>query len=338
MSKPIDLNNKTVVISRTDSIGDVVLTLPMCGWLKKTYPNCKIIFLGRSYTRPVLEAYSPIDEVHAWDEIETLPVQARVEVIKSWEAVAFIHVFPDKEIAKVVKKAKVPFRIGTSHRSFHLLTCNIRPNFTRKGANEHESQLNFHLLKSYGIKKLPNLEEIIEFQQDFKPKGALSEEILQSINPNQKKIVLHAKSKGSAMEWPLDNFEVLAKELAQKDYQVFFTGTKQEGAAIRGKIPTHRNIFDVTGQMDLRSFIAFLQQMDGIVACSTGPLHIAASLGVKAIGLYPMQRPMHPGRWQPIGKDVTVLVDKDEEHKKEQGNSIELNIDVAAVLAVIQDK
>lgn len=332
MSKSIDLNNKTVVISRTDSLGDVVLTLPMCGWLKKTYPDCKIIFLGRSYTRPILDAYPHIDEIHAWDEIESLPVQARVEAIKAWEATVFIHVFPDKEISKVVKKAKVPFRIGTSHRSYHLLTCNIKPNFTRKGADEHESQLNFQLLKSYGLKELPTLEAIIELQKDFNPTTTIPEEILESISPNQKKVVLHAKSKGSAKEWSLDNFEVLAKELAQRDYQVFFTGTKQEGAAIRGKIPTHRNIFDVTGQMDLRAFIAFLQKMDGIVACSTGPLHIAASLGVKAIGLYPTQRPMHPGRWRPIGENVTVLVNKDEESKKEQQETTELNIDVAEVL------
>ncbi len=332
MSKPIDLNHKTVVISRTDSIGDVVLTLPMCGWLKKTYPDCKLLFLGRAYTQPVLEAYPFIDEIYDWGVIENLPVQARVEAIKAWNANVFIHVFPDKEIAKVVKKAKVPFRIGTSHRSYHLLTCNIRPNFTRKGSDKHESQLNFQLLKSYGIKELPTLDEIIELQKAFNPVASIPEGVLQSISPKQKKVVLHAKSKGSAKEWSLDNFEVLAKELAQRDYQVFFTGTKQEGAAIRGKIPTHRNIFDVTGQMDLRAFIAFLQTMDGIVACSTGPLHIAAALGVKAVGLYTDQRPMHPGRWQPIGENVTVLVDKGQGTKKEQQEVSELSIDVTEVL------
>lgn len=333
MSKVIDLNNKTVVISRTDSIGDVVLTLPMCGWLKKTYPTCKILFLGMSYTRPILEAYPQIDEIHAWDEIENLPVQARVEAIKAWDVTAFIHVFPDKEIAKVVKKAKVPYRIGTSHRSYHLLSCNIRPNFTRKGADEHESQLNFHLLKPCGIKKLPTLSEITNLQKNFNAIIEIPETILKSINPNQKKIALHAKSKGSAKEWSLENFGILARKLAEKEYQVFFTGTKQDGAIIRGKIPSHRNIFDVTGQMDLNVFIAFLKQMDGIVACSTGPLHIAASLSVKAVGLYPSQRPMHPGRWKPIGDDVTVLVNKDEEHTKEQKKTSELNIDVTEVLA-----
>ena len=44
----------TLVLSRTDSIGDTILTLPMAGMLKKTFPGCRIVFLGRSYTRDVV--------------------------------------------------------------------------------------------------------------------------------------------------------------------------------------------------------------------------------------------------------------------------------------------
>ncbi|MEM8966575.1 MAG: glycosyl transferase, partial [Bacteroidota bacterium] len=33
----------------------------------------------------------------------------------------------------------------------------------------------------------------------------------------------------------------------------------------------------------------------------TGPLHIAAASGIYTLGLYPDKRPMHAGRWGPIG-------------------------------------
>lgn len=54
--------------------------------------------------------------------------------------------------------------------------------------------------------------------------------------------------------------------------------------------------------------ISFIAQIDGVLAASTGPLHIAAALGKHAIGLYAPMRPIHPGRWAPLGKKATFLV------------------------------
>ena len=55
--------------------------------------------------------------------------------------------------------------------------------------------------------------------------------------------------------------------------------------------------------------MGFINQADGIVAASTGPLHIAAALGKFAVGIYPPIKPMHPGRWAPIGEKATFLVE-----------------------------
>ncbi len=51
-----------ILISRTDSIGDTVLTLPVAGALKKYFPDMKIGYLGNAYTRPVIEACKWIDD------------------------------------------------------------------------------------------------------------------------------------------------------------------------------------------------------------------------------------------------------------------------------------
>jgi ADP-heptose:LPS heptosyltransferase len=45
-----------------------------------------------------------------------------------------------------------------------------------------------------------------------------------------------------------------------------------------------------------------------LVAASTGPLHLAAALGIYALGIYPPIRPMHPGRWAPVGEKAKVFV------------------------------
>ena len=62
--KQVDaLSIQRILISRTDSIGDVVLTLPLCVWLKKQFPNVYIIFLGRTYTEPVISCLPEVDEI-----------------------------------------------------------------------------------------------------------------------------------------------------------------------------------------------------------------------------------------------------------------------------------
>jgi heptosyltransferase-3 len=50
-----------ILISRTDSIGDVILSLPMAGILKNKFPNATISFLGKNYTRDIINACTHIE-------------------------------------------------------------------------------------------------------------------------------------------------------------------------------------------------------------------------------------------------------------------------------------
>jgi ADP-heptose:LPS heptosyltransferase len=61
---------KRIIISRTDSIGDVVLTLPLCAWLKEKFPEVKLTFLGKNYTREVVNSFDCVDEFISVEEIE----------------------------------------------------------------------------------------------------------------------------------------------------------------------------------------------------------------------------------------------------------------------------
>jgi ADP-heptose:LPS heptosyltransferase len=309
MSKISDLTNKRILISRTDSIGDVVLTLPLCVWLKKQHPSCTIIFLGNRYTKPVLACLPEIDEIVAWSELEDMPISSRVEFFRALKIDICIHIFPNKEIASIARKAKIPVRIGTSHRSFHLLTCTIRPNFSRKNSNLHESQLNFELLKPLGLKEIPTLEEIqiltTSFQKSYEN---LPEFINVCLQSSTKKIILHPKSQGSAVEWPIEKYVLLANACLAAGYTVIFTGTDQEGAQFRGHLPSHPNCIDTTGKLTLAQLIYLISQVDTLVACSTGPLHLAGILGKNAIGLFSPKRPIHPGRWKPLGLKTSILV------------------------------
>jgi len=330
---------KRIVISRTDSIGDVMLTLPICVWLKNNIENVELIFLGSGYTKPVVDCFSVIDEFLDWKAMDGIPSSQRAVAFSELRADAIIHVFPNKEIASLAKKSRIPMRIGTSHRSFHLLTCSHRINFTRKKSNLHESQLNFELLRPFGLKEIPNLEEVIQMTKAFVvPHVALPELVQKELDKGKKTIILHPKSQGSALEWPVEKYIQLANELIQKDYLVFFTGTQAEGKLFRHELPELPEIIDLTGKLSLEELIYFISKVDNLVACSTGPLHIAGFTGIRTIGLFSPKKPIHPGRWKPLGKNISILTNDPDcpVCKKGKNCLCVLDIPVAKVLAEIE--
>lgn len=293
-----------IIISRTDSIGDVVLTLPLCAWLREKFPEVKLTFLGRNYTRDVVACFDCVDEFISLEEIEALPVINRLNFINSD---AFIHVFPRNELAVMAKKARIPMRIGTSHRVYHLLNCTHRLNFSRKNSNLHESQLNFELVKPLGIKEIPSLEEINVSLFHFKIPSVDLPDFLAELDFSNT-VILHPKSQGSAMEWPLENYIELAERLVKMGKTICLTGTEAEGLQFRSQVPKHANIIDTTGRLTLTQLIKLCASAEGLVACSTGPYHLSAVYGKKAIGLFSLRRPIHPGRWAALGQKSAALV------------------------------
>jgi heptosyltransferase-3 len=299
---------KRILISRTDSIGDVMLTLPMCVWLKDHFVDVELIYLGRAYTQPVVECFSVVDRFVDWENVSALPTAEKLTFFRQLDVDAIIHVFPNKEIASLARKARIPNRIGTSHRSYHLLTCTHRVGFSRKNSPLHEAQLNFELLRPLGLKKLPSLSDISESVHAFRiPEIVLPEYLELLLSKHPKTVILHPKSQGSALEWPLDSFIQLALQLSHKGYLVFFTGTEYEGSSFRKKLPVNELIIDLSGKLSLTQLISFIARCKNMVACSTGPLHIAGFCGIRTVGLFSPKRPIHPGRWAALGNNVRIL-------------------------------
>jgi ADP-heptose:LPS heptosyltransferase len=203
--------------------------------------------------------------------------------------------------------------VGTAHRRYHITTCNKLVFFTRKRSELHEAQLNFKLLGGLVDGGFPGLEEIWKLYglENIEP---LEKSFSGLLDPNRFNLILHPKSKGSAREWGWENFSRLLDIMPKERFKVFVTGTEKEGKALRdeGFWGDGTNATDLTGKLSLSQFLSFINASDGLIAASTGPLHLAAAMGKHAIGLYPPIRPMHPGRWAPVGKNATYIVmDKD---------------------------
>jgi ADP-heptose:LPS heptosyltransferase len=293
---------RKIIISRTDNLGDVILTLPMAGYIKQHHPSTQVLFLGKAYTRPLIESSIHVDEF-----IDREAMLADPNAFKSLQADAIVFVFPDRALARLAFQADIPVRIGTSHRWFHWLYCNRLVPLSRRNSKQHEAQLNLQLLRPlgldfsgeagdvpafYGLSKVPSAPDVAHWE------------------PDRFHLILHPKSKGSAREWPMENYQALVQALSPEQFQIFITGTALEGELIRQQMPEllqYPHVTDLTGQLTLDQLLAFIARADGLVACSTGPLHMAAALGKYALGIYPPMRPLHPGRWAPLGKRASYL-------------------------------
>lgn len=323
------MHPQKIIISRTDSIGDVILTLPMAGMIKKHYPDCHIIFLGRTYTKPIVAMSEYVDTFLNYDEFN----EQGEQLLKETGADTIIHVFPVKEIARMAKLAGIPNRVGTIRKIFHLGLINHKLNFTRRKSELHEAQLNMKMLTPLGIDEIPPLDQLPDYY-GFTHVPMASENVLSVLDTNRINLIIHPKSKGSAMEWGMENFRKLLDIIPQNRFNVMVTGTEEEGKLIKQEMKLV-NCRDLTGKFTLEELIALIGRADGLLAASTGPLHIAAALGKHAFGIFSERKPIHPGRWSPIGKHVHVITHTDKSGSDEALDSRVKQIQPEAVLSSI---
>lgn len=286
---------KRIVISRTDNLGDVILTLPLLGYLKSVMPDARTYFIGKSYTQAVIEKCTHVDEFLDREEILKNPGKLR-EI----HADTILLVYPDRAIAALARKVGIPKRVATSHRWISWVYCNYRVNFSRQRSGLHESQLNFKLLSPFNL----------YYDLDLREMGALYgiEPAVRDhrlyLSDGHFNLIIHPKSKGNGREWHIDHYYELARSLSPDKYRIFITGLPPEGKIMRQEKPALfelPHVTDMTGKLSLDELMSFIRQADGLVASGTGVLHLAAALGKLAIGLFPPMKPIHPARWMPIG-------------------------------------
>lgn len=324
-----------VLLSRTDRIGDVVLTFPAAGLLKNRIPACRVLMLTSERVAPVARMCAHVDGVIEAESWRELSEKEGVEAVRALELDAFVHVYPARDLARLALKAKVPLRIGTARRSFHLLTCNRKVNISRRKSEMHEAELNLELLEPLGIRSLPprlGLGEYYGFDRIPAPTTRLAG----LLAGRRRKVILHPVSGGSAAEWGLENFSKLIHSLPAEKFRVFVTGTEDEGRSVRPGLPLDLgHVTDLTGKTSLEELVSLIAGCDALVAASTGPLHLAAALGKRAVGLYSTRRPIHAGRWGPIGPRATALAYEGTVGRGEEDRAVRL-VEPSRVLEAIE--
>lgn len=288
-----------IIISRTDNIGDLVLTLPMASLIKQFIADANIVLLCRNYSTAVARYYRDIDQIIT---LEALTDNDADTIAAFKEATTIIHVSPNHTVAKLAKRYNIAQRIGTNRRWYHWFNCNQLVNLSRRKAEQHEALLNLMLLKPMDITPVASLDELVPSLNFRKP--PLPESISKLFQQHQFNLVIHPMTNGNTYQWPLTNFIELVNQIAGQCH-VIITGTEHDKAALAPLIAS--DCCSTVGKLSLDELVSLLAHCDGVIANSTGPLHIAASLGTQVLGLYPNEQGKNIQRWLPLGKRVSFF-------------------------------
>jgi len=304
---------RRILIVRTDRLGDVILTLPMLSLLRSRYPEAVLGMLLNSYTGQLVRGH-PHADLLLWYDRDGMPRPGN-ELLQELRRNAFDAVFivhPTPRLAWLMFRARIPVRVGTGYRFYSSL-------FTHR-VFEHRRNANFHELE-YNIRLLNALDPALvedQIDPDFgisvdpdAARGVRDRLSEAGVHADERLVVLHPGSGGSARDWPVGRFAELARRLNDvAGVRIGVTGGVKENAVVNrvvSSVPGGRAVA-FPGTLTLPELAALLDRASVVVANSTGPLHLAVALGTPVVGIYPQLTPMSARRWGPYTRAKRVLV------------------------------
>lgn len=296
---------KKILISRTDGLGDLMLTTPLIKAVKESEGKPYVAVMAGKYASPVLENSPDVDEIIIYDQEDRKNL---LKKIKEAKFDACITVFPRFDTSFLLASCGIPKRIGSAYRWYSQLFFNVPVTMHRKHSIKHEADYNLELGESIIGKKeanqlfyYPSNEEKTKANEFVKRKG-LSPEF----------VIIHPGSRGSAWNISEQKYTDAADKIAEFA-KVLITGGPDEKEKInrmREKMVNMDKVLVLEENMTIREFAAVIGEASVLVSGSTGPMHLAAALGVKTLSFFPPDeiKAMRVKRWGPIGNIHEIIM------------------------------
>jgi heptosyltransferase-3 len=287
-----------VALGRRGHLGDMVVCLPLVATIKRQRPDIRVCMVASSYTIPLLETFEWLDEV-----IDEKAVIANPALLTERGIDAFVNPLADVDLARAAYLARVPLRIGDLDRPKTMRYCNRFVWGRRKWSALHEAQIILRHLVPLGLGCRLSLTELKGLTR-LSRVTPLDEVLRCRLDGRAFNLVIHPKSHQNGREWPARHFLKLVKLLENEPVRVLLTGMDCEQRVLASECPELLKQDSVTVLMGATApsqLISLIAHADGLVASGTGPLHIAAALGIHALGLFPRRASIDARRWHPLG-------------------------------------
>ncbi len=301
-----------ILVTRTDKLGDLILSLPVFESLRQGQPDVEIHALVAASSVPLVENNPYLAGVWTWADDDAPDALLQLEHrLRDENFDAVIMLQYRRELAQLLFRAGIGRRYGPWSRLSSWFLLNRGSWQGRSHSSLHEMEQNLRLAHKFLGKKpqdmeLPNPKFYLTEGQHLLGREFRSEFAVGT----DKVVFVHPGSGGSALDWISSRFTAVANTLACMDgFRVFITGSGADSSRISEvSVGLDPGVTVLLDRYNLRDFLGVLSAGDYFVGPSTGPLHMAAALGLGTVGLFPPAPTMSPKRWGPRGKFVATVV------------------------------
>jgi ADP-heptose:LPS heptosyltransferase len=295
-----------ILLIRTDRIGDIVLAMPSLKALRAQFPRAQIDIIVQKKYAGILNCYRgwtnviTINNILDSSEISELGKNLKTS---SYDVAIVFH--PSKYAYKLALASGAPCVIGWKAKGFgYAVTHGFKDD--RSAANRHQVENNLLLLSPLGIKNVTPSWDVSVTDNGEKEADALFRKKPSFIG--KKIFVLHPGSFSPRVQWLPERFAVLADRISENACVPIILGSKSDAQIIDRVIAYSQCKPAVVDALSLEGLVSFFKRAAAFIGNSTGPLHIAASVGIPTIGVYGIRYGMDRHElWGPYGKNGKVI-------------------------------
>jgi heptosyltransferase-2 len=328
-----------ILVTRTDRIGDLVLTTPLFKALREKFPKGHLAVLVFLEHREIVEGNPFLDEVILYDKKGSergLVGQFRFsQKLRKKKFDMVIHAHGTNRMHLAGWLAGIPVRVGYARRAPWALT-HVHP-YDKKEGERHEAEYLFNLLEPLGIARPGKIEPCFPVTEqgerllesvlagmnissdqshsrskEFNVNGTSSGNLLRKENGGQDRpwIVLSPSASDVTKMWPAERFAELVTRLDKERSSFFLAiGTAKDQAILQSlKQKTQVPVVDLGGKLSLGMLGALLKKSALLVTNDSGPAHIGAAVGCPVVSIFGRYEPgLGPQRWRPLGDKCRVV-------------------------------
>lgn len=323
------------LIVKLSSLGDIIHALPVLAALRDTFLRARIDWLVEKRWQPILEGNPDLNETLLLNGRSMGEFFRCAKRLRSENYTAVLDVQSLYRSAILARKAPAAKHIGFAWRNAREHPASLFYSQRVKTSATHIIDQNRALAEAAGA-RLDAVRFPLFVSSDSQ--GAIAQ-LLKS-SSMERYIVLSPGGGWRYKRWPPDRFGELAERLWNAHrYRIIVNcgpGESDLGEIVLG----HAGIaMPIMVQYALPELKALLMRADLVVACDSGPLHLAVALGTPVVGLY---GPTDPARNGPYGgRDIVIrnAGEQDTTHDREDSDSeAMLSITVDQVFAAVEER
>ena len=277
----------SILVIRYSALGDVVLATSVLEPLRERYPRARIEWVTDPLYAPLLEGLPELARVHrlAREGPEAaLPLAGRLR--GRFDAVVDLQ---NKVRSAIVARAAAPLRTVFRRRTAMAATLALFGNDPPL-VRAHATQLYAEALAPLGVSRAGPVKVSLSSQA-----VALAADALQGVEPPA--VAIAPGARWATKRWPAERFAAVADALAEEGVRIVLCGgpgDRDAFAAFRAaaRAPVSADL----SFLPLDALAAAIARVQLLVACDSGPVHLATAVGTPVLALF---GPTSTTRWGP---------------------------------------